>query len=56
VTRLVVRAGDGTPVPVKQIARIPEFALFQATFGGTFEGFGYDAKDSAGTIIESAIT
>jgi hypothetical protein len=56
VTRLDVRAGDGTPVEVRQIMRIPELVMFLADFGTSYEGFGYDARDAAGNIIESGIT
>jgi hypothetical protein len=56
VSHLDVRAGDGTPVEVKQVLRISELALFLADFGQSSWGFGYTAKDSAGNVIESGIT
>jgi hypothetical protein len=56
VSRLEVRAAYGEPVPVKQLVRIPELALFLADFGTSYEGFGYTARDSAGNVIESGIT
>jgi hypothetical protein len=56
VSRVDARAGDGTAVPVTEILRIPETAVFLADFGHTYEGFGYDARDSAGRVVQSGIT
>jgi hypothetical protein len=56
VARLAVRAGDGRPVAVRQLMRIPELVVFLADFGTSYEGFGYDARDAAGNIVESGIT
>lgn len=56
VHTLVVRAGDGTPVPVDLVAQTPGARFFLADFGGSTQGFGYDATDAAGTVLESAIT
>jgi hypothetical protein len=57
VTRLVAREGYGTPVPVRELGRTPDFVLFVADFGpATNAGFGYTAYDNTGAVVEDAIT
>lgn len=56
VSQLDVQAGDGHPVAVKTLLRFPELALFLADFGGSSEGFGYTAKDSAGNVVQTGIS
>ncbi|HEY0637894.1 MAG TPA: hypothetical protein VGD67_09625, partial [Pseudonocardiaceae bacterium] len=55
VARLEVRAGDGRPVPVREVARTT-WTLWLADFGGSSQGFGYTAYGAAGDVLESAIT
>ncbi len=56
ITELVVRAGDGTPVDVRTIAGNAAANYYLADFGGSTQGFGYDALDAQGNVVESAIT
>lgn len=56
VTTLTARRGDGTAVRVTELDRNASAALFLADFAGPTEGFGYRARDSAGRVLEEAIT
>jgi hypothetical protein len=56
ITTLDVRDGPGAPVEVSRIAATAGATYYLADFGGTSQGFGYDAKDAQGAIVESAIT
>jgi hypothetical protein len=57
ITTLVVRHGDGTPVAdVRTLGGNDRATFYLADFGGSTQGFGYDATDAQGNIVESAIT
>jgi hypothetical protein len=56
VSRLDACAGDGRPVPVRELGRTADLALFLADFGASYQGFCYTARDTAGTVIGSAIS
>ena len=57
VTRLEVRAGDGTPVPAAGGFGTTGGVTFRFyDFGGPPWGFGYTAYDARGEVVESAIT
>jgi hypothetical protein len=56
ITTLDVRDGAGEPVDVSLAAGTDTAMFFLADFGGSSQGFGYDAKDAQGAIVESAIT
>ena len=56
ITELVVRRGDGTPVDVRTVTDTATANYYVADFGGSTQGFGYDALDAQGNIVVSAIT
>ena len=56
VATLTARRGTGTAVRVTELDRNASAALFLADFAGPTEGFGYTARDSAGRVLEDAIT
>lgn len=63
VARLVVRGADGTELPVWSrwdqqfgVTAIEGDGFVLADFAGPYEGFGYTAYDSAGNVLEEAIT
>jgi hypothetical protein len=56
VATLTARRGTGTAVRVTELDRNASAALFLADFAGPTEGFGYTARDSAGRVLEEAIT
>jgi hypothetical protein len=56
VATLTARRGNGTAVRVTELDRNASAALFLADFAGPTEGFGYTARDSAGRVLEDAIT
>ncbi|TDV50771.1 hypothetical protein [Actinophytocola oryzae] len=56
VTDLEVREAYGRPVEVRQVTRTPGAAYYLAEFPETYAGLGYTARDSAGNVLENAIT
>lgn len=56
VATLDVRDGPGDAVSVRELGASDKATLWLADFGGPTEGFGYTAKDAAGTVLEEAIT
>lgn len=56
VATLAVRRGNGTAVSVTEFDRNEHAAAFLADFAGPPDGFGYTARDTAGRIVEDAIS
>lgn len=56
VATLDVRDGPGEPVAVTKLGVTDTGTLWLADFGGSTQGFGYDAKDAAGNYIDGGIT
>lgn len=53
---LEVRRGDGSYVQSRRFDTLGGVSLFVADFKSSTQGFGYTARDYAGTVLESAIT
>jgi hypothetical protein len=56
VAKLEARSAFGAPVPVRELGRNSALALFLGEFGASYQGFGYVARDSAGRVVEQAIS
>jgi hypothetical protein len=56
VASLDAREAYGASVPVRELVRTADLALFVGDFGQSTDGFGYTAYDSSGAVVEQAIT
>ena len=56
VEAIEVRAGDSTPVAVRELGHTDDVRLFLADFKTSTQGFGYTARDASGAVVEEAIT